>query len=692
MSNCTVFNFTEITTFTKFLLSQMSFYDDPENQVVPPPMVGYCAPYNGRICGRVLNSTSLVWYNSSSGSGEGLFNERVSEKLWVELISLLQEPCRSAAEVMLCHYAFPNCAWDDIYPVGLPLCYEDCVAVKESFCFDEWRMVEENKRRGVYVEGRAHFRLPVCTDLPSSQDSSANGKLCTSAGLTEIKQDLVTTDCMKGKGRFYQGDLSETKSGLTCKHWDTESRPPVVFDELKNAENKCRNAGGEKEKPWCYTNNHTIPWELCHIPYCEGETFESIDYYGGRTGGVDLLPPSRTISSSVVQAVIKLPPVFLIACGIVVGIFLLCFLIALCCVFRKSGGGKKSRLRTSPSGNLGLAPPDESELEKLPVNTSYHYTGNRLNPQLEALEYNRNDIIYIRDLGQGMFGRVFQARAPGLDTHEEFSIVAVKALKEEAGPDLSANFEKEACLLAEFDHPNIVRLLAVCAIGKPMCLLLEYMGRGDLNRFLRSSAPANYVGTGSFSEVCLNHSDKVFIAKQVAAGMVYLSERGFVHRDLATRNCLVSDNMEVKISDFGLSERLSTENGSYKGRPQDAIPVRWMPLESITTNEFTLKSDVWAFGICLWEVFTFGMQPYYGMSHEEVIDFLRSGNRLAPPENCPPSIYELMMKCWCPVPAERPGFRVIFGTLELIQGELEKLMAALRRNGSMGSIRGEGVY
>lgn len=108
-----------------------------------------------------------------------------------------------------------------------------------------------------------------------------------------------------------------------------------------------------------------------------------------------------------------------------------------------------------------------------------------LNPKLEQLEYPRNDIIYIRDLGQGAFGRVFQAKAPALVPGEDFTMVAVKMLKEEASEDLQDDFEKEACLLAEFEHPNIVKLLGVCAMGRPMCLLFEYMGRGDLNEFLR---------------------------------------------------------------------------------------------------------------------------------------------------------------------------------------------------------------
>lgn len=125
------------------------------------------------------------------------------------------------------------------------------------------------------------------------------------------------------------------------------------------------------------------------------------------------------------------------------------------------------------------------DLEKLPNNEAYHKSCQRLNPKLERLEYPRNDIIYIGDLGQGAFGRVFKAKAPGLVPGEEFTNIAVKMLKEEASEDLLVDFEREACLLAEFDHPNIVKLLGVCATGQPMCLLFEYMSKGDLNEFLR---------------------------------------------------------------------------------------------------------------------------------------------------------------------------------------------------------------
>lgn len=258
-------------------------------------------------------------------------------------------------------------------------------------------------------------------------------------------------------------------------------------------------------------------------------------------------------------------------------------------------------------------------------------------------------------------------------------------LKEEATEDLQTDFEREACLMSEFDHPNIVKLLGVCAIGKPMCLLFEYMGRGDLNNFLRSCSPSNYIvrapNSDTYNDIRLNHLDLIDIARQIAAGMVYLSDRKFVHRDLATRNCLVNDNMVVKIADFGLSQKIYSSN-YYKGNEHDAIPIRWMPLESILYSKFTIESDIWAYGIVLWEIFAFALQPYYGLTHEEVVKFIKDGNILNSPDACPPAIYQIIKMCWNKKPNNRPPFKTIHKSLCAIYEDVYKLHQNTRLNRS----------
>ena len=242
---------------------------------------------------------------------------------------------------------------------------------------------------------------------------------------------------------------------------------------------------------------------------------------------------------------------------------------------------------------------------------------------------------------------------------EACTVVAVKTLKEEADEETAANFEREACLLAELDHPNIIALLAVCAREKPLCLLLEYMALGDLRQYLRSCSR----GDDLVDPACLTS-----MGRQIASGMVYLSERGFVHRDLATRNCLVDQDLSVKIADFGLSQRIGLFQQQQQQQAQQqtiaddaALPIRWMPLESIVLQRYTTASDVWAFGVCLWEVFSLAQsQPYGDMSHEDVVRYLQAGGVLEPPHRASCAVYAVMRSCWRPVPNDRPTFAQYF--------------------------------
>ncbi|XP_055628523.1 tyrosine-protein kinase transmembrane receptor Ror2 isoform X2 [Toxorhynchites rutilus septentrionalis] len=600
-------------------------WDDP-----PDDEEGYCAPYNGKVCKTFINSRQ-VWYNRIDGSG-GWENEKITAALFRDLISDLPDYCRLAAEKMLCAYAFPQCVVKDGLTVRLPLCYEDCVATHLQFCYKDWALIEEKKERGDIIKSRGHFRLPNCEELPR-HNKSARPAACSYVGLTELVQDEVTYDCRMGNGRYY-----------------------LVFAELQDAENYCRNAGGEEPTPWCYTVDKTVRWQACDVPLCPNST--------------DISATKKPVG--IVMESVFTPAIIFLLSGIgFVAIVLLHLMVFLCYRIARH---KRNR-RQGAAGYNATSTQDTQgiDINKLPSNVNYHRTGAQLNPKLEKLEFPRNNIIYIKDLGQGAFGRVFQAKAPGLIEGEDFTLVAVKMLKDEASQDLQVDFEREACLLAEFDHPNIVKLLGVCAIGRPMCLLFEFMARGDLNEFLRQCSPFAQQNRADSISTELSHGDLLNISFQIASGMVYLSERKFVHRDLATRNCLIDDNMVVKIADFGLSHKIYLQD-YYKGDENDAIPIRWMPLESILYNKYTIESDVWAYGVCLWEIFSFAMQPYYGMTHEEVVKFVKEGNMLSCPENTPLTVYDLMRKCWSRKPVDRPSFPFIYQKLQQIRSDFDGKM------------------
>ncbi|XP_064414501.1 muscle, skeletal receptor tyrosine-protein kinase isoform X5 [Latimeria chalumnae] len=547
---------------------------------------------------------------------------------------------------------------------------EHCFAVKDLYCFKEWLSMEENSRRGIYTTGLI-LTLPDCHRLPSMQEDP---KGCTRVPffdskkeqIINIKKEHVTTSCYKEKGRFYQGSVNITSSGIPCQKWSEQAphfhtRSPEVFPELSKSENYCRNPGGESERPWCYTMDRSVRWEYCNIPRCgNAVTLSEVARPNSVTPNLPSSSSSATYSMTVIISIIS---------GFAASVLLIIF--ALVC--RRRQKEFKTRKREAETPTLA-ALPSELLLDRLHPNPMYQRLPLLLNPKLLSLEYPRNNIEYVRDIGEGAFGRVFQAKAPGLLLYEPFTMVAVKMLKEEASADMQADFQREAALMAEFDHPNIVKLLGVCAVGKPMCLLFEYMAYGDLNEYLRLRSPTTTCSTshvslagrstGSDAEPTpLSCTDQLYIAKQVAAGMAYLSERKFVHRDLATRNCLVGENMVVKIADFGLSRNIYSAD-YYKANENDAIPIRWMPPESIFFNRYTTESDVWAYGVVLWEIFSFGMQPYYGMAHEEVIYYVRDGNILACPDTCPLELYNLMRLCWSKLPSDRPSFASIHRILE----------------------------
>lgn len=537
-------------------------------------------------------------------------------------------------------------------------------------------MLEDNRQRGVFFKSRGHFRLPECDNLPS-HNNRTDPDACSHAELTTFRKSDATFDCIKGRGRFYQGTVNVTKHGIACQRWNLQqphahNRPPFVFPEIWNSENYCRNAGGEEPMPWCYTEDPFIRWQHCDIAICQSER---------RSENVTTRPVHRSMSTLMYEHVLDLlrqPLSALIhpqhPLALPLGAALLVILlsiIAIILIFSVRAICHRQQLYSQTMiGSIG-ALPNDLDLSKLTSNCTYHCTSVQSNPKLEGLEYPRNKIIYIRDIGCGAFGRVFMAKAPSLVASEEFTMVAVKVLKDEATDDMQKDFEREATLMAEFDHPNVVKLLAVCALGKPMCLLVEYMGRGDLNAFLRSLGPANYVIRLPHSEEDfmdlprkLTEADLVNLARQIAAGMAYLSGKNFVHRDLATRNCLVSSQFVVKISDFGLSQRVSSTNYYRADLEKEPVPIRWMPLEAILYGRFTIASDVWSFGVLLWEIFSYALQPYYGLSHEQLINYLKEGNLLTSPESCPPSVYALMRTCWQAEPVSRPSFSALEYSLE----------------------------
>nr|KAI8736366.1 ephrin type-B receptor 1-B-like isoform X1 [Biomphalaria glabrata] len=254
-------------------------------------------------------------------------------------------------------------------------------------------------------------------------------------------------------------------------------------------------------------------------------------------------------------------------------------------------------------------------------------------------------------IGGGEFGDVCKGklRMPG---HREMN-VAIKTLKPGATEKNRLDFLTEASIMGQFDDPNVIFLEGVVTKSNPIMIVTEYMANGSLDTFLRNN-------DGKFTIIQL-----VGMMRGVASGMKYLSEMGFVHRDLAARNILVNENLVCKVADFGLSREIEsdTTEGAYT-TTGGKIPVRWTAPEAIAFRKFTSASDVWSYGVVMWEIVSYGERPYYNWSNQDVIKAVEKGYRLPPPMDCPEAIHQLMLDCWQKERSHRPKLGQIVKTLD----------------------------
>uniref|UniRef100_A0A8C5H6N7 receptor protein-tyrosine kinase n=1 Tax=Gouania willdenowi TaxID=441366 RepID=A0A8C5H6N7_GOUWI len=280
-----------------------------------------------------------------------------------------------------------------------------------------------------------------------------------------------------------------------------------------------------------------------------------------------------------------------------------------------------------------------------------------------AKEIDVSSIHIEKVIGMGEFGEVCSGRLRLQGKREIY--VAIKSLKAGYSDKQRRDFLSEASIMGQFDHPNIIRLEGVVTRCKPLMIITEYMENGSLDAFLRKH-------DGQFTVIQL-----VGMLRGIASGMKYLSDMNYVHRDLAARNILVNSNLVCKVSDFGLSRVLEDDpEAAYTARVGH-IPIRWTAPEAITYRKFTTSSDVWSYGIVMWEVVSYGERPYWDMNNQDVMKAVEEGYRLPAPMDCPVVLHQLMLDCWERERAERPSFSQILNMLD----KLIRNPGTLRRTG-----------
>uniref|UniRef100_A0A8D3B1F2 Tyrosine-protein kinase n=1 Tax=Scophthalmus maximus TaxID=52904 RepID=A0A8D3B1F2_SCOMX len=252
----------------------------------------------------------------------------------------------------------------------------------------------------------------------------------------------------------------------------------------------------------------------------------------------------------------------------------------------------------------------------------------------EKWEINPSELTFMKELGSGQFGlvRLGKWRAQ----HK----VAIKAIRERAMYE--EDFIEEAKVMMKLSHPKLVQLYGVCSQQRPIYIVTEFMEQGCLLNFLRQRRGS--FGLGSLLSLCLD----------VGEGMEHLEANGFIHRDLAARNCLVNDALVVKVSDFGMA-RYVLDN-QYTSSSGAQFPVKWSPPEVFNFCKYSSMSDVWSYGVLMWEIFTGGRMPFEQHQNHEVVTMVTQGHRLYRPKMATATIYDIMQLCWHERPEERPSF------------------------------------
>ncbi|XP_070697774.1 LOW QUALITY PROTEIN: tyrosine-protein kinase receptor TYRO3 [Pempheris klunzingeri] len=325
-------------------------------------------------------------------------------------------------------------------------------------------------------------------------------------------------------------------------------------------------------------------------------------------------------------------------------------------VFKPPGPESSVSFTAARSFSRSCAELPESTLDSLGINDD-------LKNKLQDVLIPERLLTLGHMLGKGEFGSVREAFLKTEDSSVQK--VAVKVLKS----DITSSGDIEQCLkeaayMKDFHHPNVIQLIGVSLHRRPgqrlpiPMVVLPFMKHGDLHTFLLLSR----LGEHPFD---LSLQTLLQFMLDISQGMEYLSSRSIIHRDLAARNCMLNENMTVCVADFGLSKKIYSGD-YYRQGSVSKLPVKWIALESLADNVYTTQSDVWAFGVTMWEIMTRGQTPYPGVENSEIYEYLIKGERLKKPPDCRDDIYDIMHSCWSPVPKCRPSFQQLVGQLEAL--------------------------
>ncbi|KAK7078148.1 hypothetical protein SK128_007038 [Halocaridina rubra] len=282
---------------------------------------------------------------------------------------------------------------------------------------------------------------------------------------------------------------------------------------------------------------------------------------------------------------------------------------------------------------------------------------------LDKWEIPREKVVINRTLGEGVFGTVYGGECQ-FGESDQWTAVAVKTLKVGSAVEEKLDFFGEAEMMKRFNHKNIIQLLGMCTHQEPVYLIMEFMLYGDLKTYLLARRHLVSDKSLQTEEDEVSSKRLTSMALDACRALAYLAEHRYVHRDVACRNCLVSSERIVKLSDFGMTRPIY-ESEYYRFNRRGMMPVRWMSPEAIEEGLFTNMSDMWSFGVLLYEIITFGSFPFQGMNNNQVVEFVRSGGTITIPSGVKPQLERILKSCWSKDPYSRPTFNEMLENLTM---------------------------
>ncbi|XP_017781118.1 PREDICTED: tyrosine kinase receptor Cad96Ca [Nicrophorus vespilloides] len=424
-------------------------------------------------------------------------------------------------------------------------------------------------------------------------------------------------------------------------------------------------------------STHLVPVGLqTSTPRVETTSFPQVIPLNETDSDNELIPVDRPLKSVPDLAVTLVPVVSVCIIFVIVGSVALVFRKKLCAARAK----KCKEDMKKDSGGIVIQEDLAMQQWRGPRAFSNRYeqwdrdpngnttqAGNQTNSEpteSDRWEFPRHRLKFFNILGEGAFGQVWKCEALDIDEKDGLSVVAVKTLKENATEKERSDLVSELQVMKMLEpHPNVVRLLGACTDKDPIFVVMEFVSKGKLQSYLRNSRAERYYNNMHGQSKSLTSRDLTSFAYQVAKGMEFLSTKGIIHRDLAARNVLINDEHTCKVADFGFARDV-IDSHVYERKSEGRLPIRWMAPESLYDNIFSTKSDVWSFGVLIWEIVTLGSTPYPGLSAAEVMRKVRDGHRLDKPEHCRRELYNIMYYCWDKDPKQRPTFAECIELLE----------------------------